>query len=162
MSLGGVGVSSYYGIAEKPDATFPWAAPATVYKVAAPAPAAVNTCRDVLNAEAKAGKINFATSSFEILPDSFPTLDKIAKLAKDCGGVAIEVGGHTDSTGKAASNKTLSELRAKSVVRYLTGAGVDAAKLKAAGYGQDRPVADNATDAGKRQNRRIEFIVSAP
>jgi outer membrane protein OmpA-like peptidoglycan-associated protein len=170
VSLGGVGQTSYFGLAEKPDATFPWAAPATVYaKAAAPAapapaptPAAIENCRDALNAEAQAGKINFAVSSFEILPDSYKTLDRIAKLAKDCGGVVIEVGGHTDSTGKPASNKTLSQLRAQAVVRYLSGAGVEAGKLKAMGYGQDRPVADNATTEGKRKNRRIEFLVSAP
>lgn len=171
VSLGGVGQTSYYGIAERPDATYPWAAPATVYKVAAPAPApkapaptpaAIENCRDALNAEAQAGKINFAVSSYDLLPESNRTLDKIAKLAKDCGGVLIEVGGHTDSTGKPASNKTLSEQRAKAVVNYLTGAGVPASKLKSAGYGQDRPVADNATEAGKKQNRRIEFLVTAP
>ena len=142
-----------------------WAAEATVFPSApeaAPATqAAVEACRDALNAEAQAGKINFATSEWDVLPDSFKTLDKIAKVAKDCASnFVIEVGGHTDNTGKPASNKTISELRAQSVVKYLSKAGVDAAKLKAVGYGQDKPVGDNATVAGRRENRRIAFTVT--
>lgn len=166
VSLGGIGVTSYYGDGQTPDAGKPWAAPATVYAqpAAAPAPAvvaAVNGCRESLAAAVKAGTINFGTSRWDILPDSYATLDKIARLAKACDGVAIEVAGHTDNTGKATSNKTLSELRAKAVVNYLVGAGVDAGKLKAAGYGQDKPVSDNDSADGRRANRRIEFAVTA-
>ncbi|NOT72669.1 MAG: OmpA family protein [Hyphomicrobium sp.] len=167
VSLGGVGTTSYYGDGQTPDAGKPWAAPATVYAQPAAAPAApavaaaVNGCSVSLAAAVKDGMINFATSRWDILPDSYATLDNIAKLAKACDGVAIEVSGHTDNTGKAASNKTLSELRAKAVVNYLTGAGVDAAKLKAAGYGQDKPIDDNGTVEGRRANRRIEFGVTA-
>ena len=73
----------------------------------------------------------------------------------------IEVGGHTDTVGKPASNKTISELRAQSVVKYLTRAGVDAAKLKAVGYVKIKPVADNGTPQGRAKNRRIEFMVTA-
>ena len=162
---------TWYGGDTAPSGTPAWAAEATVFP-AAPAPSAaaaepvaqhqsVEACRDGLNAEAKAGKINFATSAWDVLPDSFKTLDKIAKVAKDCSSnFVIEVGGHTDNTGKSASNQTISELRAQSVVKYLAKAGVDAAKLKAVGYGQDKPVGDNATVAGRRENRRIEFTVS--
>ncbi len=160
---------TWYGGDTAPAGTPAWAAEATVFPTAPAAAAAepvaqqqaVEACRDALNAEAKAGKINFATSAWDVLPDSFKTLDKIAKIAKDCSSnFVIEVGGHTDNTGKPASNKTISELRAQSVVKYLAKAGVDAAKLKAVGYGQDKPVGDNATVAGRRQNRRIEFLVS--
>ncbi len=161
---------TWYGGETAPAGTPAWAAEATVFP-AAPAPAAaaepvaqqpaVEACRDALNAEAKAGKINFATSAWDVLPDSFKTLDKIAKVAKDCSSnFVIEVGGHTDNTGKPASNQTISQLRAQSVVKYLAKAGVDAAKLKAVGYGQDKPVGDNATVTGRRDNRRIEFLVS--
>ena len=163
------GVTENYGDTSSRE-TMPFRAEATVYP-SAPEPAAaaapvaqqqaVEACRDALNGEAQAGKINFATSAWDVLPDSFKTLDKIAKVAKDCSSnFVIEVGGHTDNTGKPASNKTISELRAQSVVKYLTKAGVDAAKLKAVGYGQDKPVGDNATVAGRRENRRIEFLVS--
>ncbi len=164
LPKGEPGVTSYYGIAEKADATQPWAAPATVYAEAeAPAAAspAANACHDALTAALKEGKINFAVSSWQITSDSNSTLDKIAKLAKGCEGVSIEVGGHTDSTGSAEGNKTLSEQRAKAVVRYLTSSGVEASKLKGVGYGQDKPIASNDTADGKRQNRRIEFTVTS-
>ena len=164
LPVGPPGTTDFYGMTE-PVAGKPFAAEATMTP-AATAPAsteqAVEACRDALNAEAQAGTILFQTSSWDVLPQSFKTLDKIAKIAKDCAaGFVIEVGGHTDTVGKPASNKTISELRAQSVVKYLTRAGVDAAKLKAVGYGQDKPVADNGTPQGRAKNRRIEFLVTA-
>jgi outer membrane protein OmpA-like peptidoglycan-associated protein len=154
------GATAYYGAAETPDATQPWAAPATVFAEAtAPASPAANACHDALTEALRTGKLNFTTSSWDILPDSYATLDRIARLAKGCEGVAIEVGGHTDNTGSPGGNKTLSELRAKAVVRYLTGAGVETSKLSAVGYGQDKPLASNDTVDGRRENRRIEFSV---
>jgi outer membrane protein OmpA-like peptidoglycan-associated protein len=70
------------------------------------------------------------------------------------------VQGYTDTVGSAASNKVLSELRAKKVVDFLTSAGVDASKLKAVGYGPDKPIGDNHTSEGRRLNRRVEIVVS--
>jgi outer membrane protein OmpA-like peptidoglycan-associated protein len=140
------GVTSAY-------ASSTWAAPANYY-------APVDTCSTEVAAALKSGKLNFATSSWEILDDSYSTLDKIAKLIKGCNGASVEVGGHTDNTGTASGNQVLSEQRAKAVVKYLTGAGVSAGQLKAVGYGQDKPIADNTTTAGKRDNRRIEFVVA--
>ncbi|MGL4395608.1 MAG: OmpA family protein [Hyphomicrobium sp.] len=160
------GVTSFFGDTT-PTGTPAWAAEATMNTDAAPAAAsastqqAVEACRDALNAEAMTGSILFATSKWDVLPQSYRTLDKIAKIAKDCSAsFVIEVGGHTDSVGKEASNRTLSELRAQAVVKYLTRAGIDAAKLKAVGYGADKPVADNDSTAGRRKNRRIEFLVT--
>lgn len=124
------------------------------------ASATASSCRDALNAELAAGKINFGLGSYSVLPSSFPTLDKIAATAKSCSDASIEVGGHTDTIGSAAGNAAISELRAKAVVKYLTRAGVDAAKLRAVGYGAAKPIASNDTPAGRRQNRRIEFVVS--
>jgi outer membrane protein OmpA-like peptidoglycan-associated protein len=161
------GQTEYYGDTS-PKTPPAWAAEATMNPDtggAAASPAtqqAVEACRDALNAEAQTGTILFASSKWDVLPGSFKTLDKIAKIAKDCtADFVIEVGGHTDNIGKPPSNKTISELRAKSVINYLTKAGVDAAKLKAVGYGQDKPVGNNATLEGRRQNRRIEFLVTA-
>ena len=131
-----------------------WQAPANYYAPVAP------PCSDALAAALKDGKINFETSSWEIDSDSFPTLDKIVKAAKTCGSASIEVGGHTDSTGKPPSNQTLSEMRAKAVMNYLVDHGVPAAKIKSVGFGQDKPIADNGTREGKAQNRRIEFVVT--
>ena len=67
--------------------------------------------------------------------------------------------GHTDATGDAAVNKTLSQNRAQAVVDYLIFKGVDPVQLRAIGYGQEKPIADNQTDEGKFKNRRIEFEV---
>ena len=71
----------------------------------------------------------------------------------------VEIGGHTDSTGKAAANKVLSEKRAKAVVDYLIDNGITADRLTYKGYGPDRPVATNKTAAGRQLNRRTEFKV---
>jgi outer membrane protein OmpA-like peptidoglycan-associated protein len=121
---------------------------------------AVETCRETLNAGTGGGRIYFEEDSFDIAPGNRSALKKIASIVMDCGNVVIEVDGHTDSTGTPASNKTLSEQRAKSVVDFLTAAGVDASKLTAVGYGQERPITTNSTSEGRRMNRRIEFFVS--
>lgn len=141
-------------------ATPPAAASETPAASAEPASAGASACLDGLNAALNAGKITFGAGSFAVLPSSYATLDKIAEVAKTCSGVTVEVGGHTDNTGSTAGNEAISELRAKAVVRYLTRAGVDAAMLKAKGYGESKPVASNDTSQGRRQNRRIEFAVS--
>ncbi|HPG88213.1 MAG TPA: OmpA family protein [Hyphomicrobium sp.] len=171
VSLGGVGATSYYGFADKPDADQPWAAAAKgnpdytadVQAPTATAPAtpqAVEACRDALNVEAQTGGLQFGLTRWDISPDNYGSLDRLAKLAKDCGGVVIEVRGHTDNTGRPQSNQTLSDLRAKAVVTYLTKAGVPLSKLKAIGFGEGKPIGDNATADGRRQNRRIEFVVT--
>ena len=66
----------------------------------------------------------------------------------------------SDLTGKPASNEDLSRLRAEAVAKYLARAGVDAARLKAVGYGQTQPLATNTTSEGRQKNRRIEFLVT--
>ena len=102
------------------------------------------------------------TPEFDIETGSQAGLRKIAKIVKDdCGNVVIEIDGHTDNTGDPTSNQTLSQLRAKSVVDFLIREGVNAAKLKAVGFGQERPIAPNETLEGRRLNRRIEFLVTS-
>ena len=105
--------------------------------------------------------IYFDTGSATITRDSLETLTSAANAIKQApAGTAIEVGGHTDNTGDAAANVTLSQQRADAVVAKLGELGVAAGVLSAKGYGQDRPRASNDTDAGRAQNRRIEFSVS--
>ncbi|HET7499799.1 MAG TPA: OmpA family protein [Kofleriaceae bacterium] len=105
-------------------------------------------------------KVQFATGSSQILPVSFGLLDEVAKVLTDNPQIEqIQVEGHTDSTGTAQINRKLSQQRAESVMGYLASKGVAASRMKAKGFGPDRPIADNATDAGKEQNRRVEFNI---
>ncbi|MFT3756096.1 MAG: OmpA family protein [Pseudoxanthomonas sp.] len=104
--------------------------------------------------------IYFDTGSATITRDSLETLTSAANAIKQApADTKIEVGGHTDNTGDAASNMTLSQQRADAVVAKLGELGVAAGTLTGKGYGQDKPRADNATEEGKAQNRRIEFSV---
>ena len=152
---------TWYGGETKRGEDQPFSAPAKTMILAAPAATpAANSCRDQLSAIVQAGRILFENGSFDIGPDSYKTLDKLAIVAKSCGGVVIDVGGHTDNTGSPPSNDELSRLRAEAVRKYLIREGVDAAKLKATGYGQNRPVAGNDTAEGRQKNRRIEFVVT--
>ena len=100
----------------------PFSAPAKMMLVDTPAPAVskvADSCRDQLNAIVQSGRILFANNSFDIRPESYKTLDKLAAAAKSCEGVVIEVGGHTDNTGSPPSNDELSRLRAEAVRKYL-------------------------------------------
>jgi OOP family OmpA-OmpF porin len=101
----------------------------------------------------------FETGSADVSADGTTVLDGIAELLIAAPGARVEVGGHTDSEGPADANLALSLERAEAVVSYLVSAGVDPIQLTAAGYGEDQPIADNATAEGRAANRRIEFVV---
>jgi outer membrane protein OmpA-like peptidoglycan-associated protein len=103
--------------------------------------------------------VNFAFNSTELTPQSKGILDEwVAKIKAD-KTIRVEVAGHTDSIGSDAYNQKLSEGRAKSVVDYFVSQGVSADRLKAVGYGKTKPVASNATDEGRAQNRRVELQI---
>ncbi|NIJ73793.1 MULTISPECIES: OmpA family protein [unclassified Xanthomonas] len=110
----------------------------------------------------KTGKValhvNFATDKTDILPDSQPQIAQVVQLLKQDATLKLAVNGYTDGTGDAAHNKTLSEGRAKAVVAALVAQGIEASRLSAAGFGDADPVADNATEQGKSQNRRVELV----
>jgi len=99
-------------------------------------------------------------------PTSYPELNRLAKLLKDVPTLKIEISGHTDNTGSAASNQKLSEARAKAVVEYIKAQEIPEDRLTYVGYGEEQPIADNTTKDGRQQNRRVEFklkeIVSSP
>lgn len=104
--------------------------------------------------------VRFTPGSARLQPDSFPLLDAVADIVTRCPGMDIVIAGHTDSIGARSYNQRLSEARAASVVDYLAGKGVGAGRMTAMGLGEDRPVADNATNRGRLRNRRIEFSVA--
>lgn len=102
--------------------------------------------------------INFDTDSAAIRNESKPTLERIVSVLKSKADWQMTIEGHTDSTGSAAHNQTLSENRAKAVRDFLTAAGIAPVRLTAVGYGSDRPVAGNDTELGRAQNRRVELV----
>jgi len=100
--------------------------------------------------------IEYATGASEVPDNIKPQLLQIAQILKDDPrGIAIN--GHTDNTGAAQDNKVLSLARAEKIKAYLVSQGVDASRLNTAGFGDEKPVSDNNSDAGKAKNRRIEF-----
>ena len=101
--------------------------------------------------------VNFETNSATLTQASHATLDRVADSLKDSPDVRVEISGHTDSMGSAAHNMQLSASRADSVKRYLVSRGVDDSRLVGKGYGEDRPIADNDTAAGRAKNRRVEL-----
>ena len=100
----------------------------------------------------------FETASDKILPVSLPELKRIATFVQTYG-YAVRLAGHTDNIGKPEDNKDLSLHRAESVKRQLVAYGCDATKIKAFGYGDTKPVADNATEEGRQLNRRVEITI---
>jgi OOP family OmpA-OmpF porin len=84
-------------------------------------------------------------------------LDSVAQYLKASPAVALEIQGHTDNIGGAASNLALSQHRAEAVKTYLVSAGIDAKRLTAKGFGLTVPVSDNATPEGRARNRRVVF-----
>lgn len=127
-----------------------------------PGVASNNGCPEITAAvkkriEVAAKNIFFATGSVKLLVKSNKSLDDVAKLMSEDANLKLDIEGHTDNTGKPEKNQTLSENRAKSVYDYLVKKGVDASRLKSAGYGQDKPIADNKTAAGRTKNRRVEL-----
>jgi OmpA-OmpF porin, OOP family len=131
-------------------------------QVAVAAPAAVAAAPDCVSELKSAGtksRIQFQSLRAVILPDSMPVIDGIASILKRCPALKIEVTGHTDSTGRPDFNKGLSLRRAAAVVATLAKAGVERPRLKSAGFGEARPVEQNATAQGRAANRRIEFTV---
>ena len=83
---------------------------------------------------------------------------EVVKLLQDSPDLRLSVEGHTDNAGTPAHNQQLSEARARAVMASLTAQGIAAARLQAAGFGQLRPLAANATEAGRAQNRRVELV----
>ena len=106
-----------------------------------------------------ARSVLFNTGSATLRTESRVSLDEIASTMNQYPNTTFIVEGHTDNTGSAAFNKTLSQERANSVVNYLVEKGVSRSKLSAIGYGEERPIATNETAEGRQQNRRVVIKV---
>lgn len=103
--------------------------------------------------------IKFQTASTQLSYSSLKLINSLSEVAQSCSKYTIIIEGHTDSIGDTQLNKTLSQLRANSVRDELITLGITADTLIAIGIGEDQPIADNTTDAGRKLNRRIEFKV---
>ena len=102
--------------------------------------------------------INFDTDKATLRPDAQPIIAEVNKLLTSDQGLKLSIEGHTDNTGGADHNRELASARARSVLGALVGLGVDASRLSSKGFGPDKPIADNSTDAGRAKNRRVELV----
>lgn len=103
--------------------------------------------------------IYFEFNESYLLKDSKLTLNDIAAQLKRNRNIKLEIRGHTDNVGERSYNQKLSEKRAEAVMNYLIKGGISPERLQAVGFGMDKPIADNATEEGRTQNRRTEFTI---
>ena len=106
--------------------------------------------------------IEFDTNKATIKPESYPVLDEVARILQQYPTLEFQIGGHTDNTGDAAKNVTLSQARADSVLEYLRVhyPNLPTSQYKAVGFGAEHPIAPNTSVLGRQRNRRVEFKVT--
>lgn len=103
--------------------------------------------------------VQFETAKWNLLPESYETLDSLVDLMARFPEMVIEIVGHTDNKGKAADNIKLSQNRAAAVMMYLAESGIEADRMKAFGKGQEEPIDTNDNETGRANNRRVEFKI---
>lgn len=108
------------------------------------------------------GSVSFASGSTAIDPKLYPTLDKLANTLNEFPASTITVIGYTDSQGSSQDNLELSGRRAAAVSDYLALRGVQRNRMTVSGRGEAEPIADNATETGRAQNRRVEMLIRQP
>lgn len=119
----------------------------------APKPVIIEKGRQTLNVE-------FDFDKSTIKKGYYNDIDNLVKVMKDYPDLNVVIEGHTDSVGTDAYNKKLSQRRAESVKKYMVEkGGIDANRLKAQGFGEEKPIASNKTKEGRQQNRRVEAAV---
>lgn len=111
--------------------------------------------QEVLNLAMRS--VQFETGSSNLKSVSYGVLDQIAAIMDQYRAYELRISGHTDNVGEAMTNQILSEERARACLQYLASKGVRADRMSYAGYGEDQPIADNATSTGRSLNRRVEF-----
>lgn len=109
----------------------------------------------------KENMVNFGFDSSDLTSSAKANLDKLAEVLKNNPDTNINIYGHTDSKGTEAYNQSLSERRAASVRSYLISKGVASSRMITMGVGESEPIATNDTDAGRAENRRVEFAITA-
>ena len=107
------------------------------------------------------GGLLFDFGKSTLTPKTKENLNEMAKIMNDYPETDITVDGHTDSVGSDSFNQKLSEERAASVANYLAAQGISRSRITQHGYGEEKPVASNDTDAGRAQNRRVEVAITA-
>ena len=105
------------------------------------------------------GNVTFNTDSAMIKGSFYDVLSSVVLVVKEFDKTIIEIAGHTDSTGSDQYNQNLSEQRATSVGQYFMAQGIDRMRIMTRGYGESRPIADNATEQGRQLNRRVELTL---
>ncbi|MFK7867912.1 MAG: phosphate ABC transporter substrate-binding/OmpA family protein [Roseobacter sp.] len=128
----------------------------------ADAPPTPEECEAELGGIVSVAKINFEPGSATIDAAAVAIMDDIAAVLSECGDLKLEVQGHTDSQGRESMNLALSQSRAESVLNELRARNVLTGNFVAKGYGEEKPIADNATQDGREANRRIEFRLILP
>ncbi|MEK7474023.1 MAG: OmpA family protein [Candidatus Coatesbacteria bacterium] len=114
------------------------------------------------NVQNENGPILFKAGKAEIDPKCDKTMKAITDIMAEFPGTHVQVNGHTDSKGKKSANQKLSQDRAAAVVAYLVSKkGVEARRLSAKGFGDEKPIADNKTADGRTKNRRVDFTVTS-
>jgi len=119
-------------------------------------------CIAQITAATEGRKITFDPGSADLTAATQPVLDDIAEILKKCGDLPIRVSGFTDSQGREVMNQQLSQNRADAVLTALRARRVPVSTFKSIGFGEDTPIADNDTEAGREANRRIEFSLILP
>ena len=99
--------------------------------------------------------INFDIAKWDVKPESLPIIEQIVKYMNDHPTTRIMIEGHTDNTGSDEKNMVLSDKRAASIKAEIVKRGIDAGRMETKGFGESKPIADNATAAGRTQNRRV-------
>jgi outer membrane protein OmpA-like peptidoglycan-associated protein len=105
-------------------------------------------------------KIEFATGRDVLLPVSTPVLEEVLKVLNQAPALKLKIEGHTDNQGNAVANRALSQGRAQAVVNWFGQHGITKERMSAAGFGPDKPIAENATPEGRAKNRRVEIVAN--
>ncbi len=108
----------------------------------------------------KLNNVFFKQGLAQLLPDSYPELDRLVSVLKEKSTMEIEVQGHTDNQGDQRLNVVLSEQRADVVKKYLITKGVNASRITVKGFGGANPIAENDTEQNRKKNRRVEFLIT--